>query len=92
MDQWRYNDLALSTTEGRSSMMPFSTPWSISGRQRSPEQARSPQRLRALYQQSADPWIERQLARLRLVHWIVQAGRLLECARPPIDDTEAFCQ
>src|SRR5947207_7215158 len=30
-------------------------PWYISGRQRSPDQARSPQRLRALYRQSADP-------------------------------------
>ena len=73
-------------------MKPFSTPWSIYGRKRSPEQARSPQRLRAFYQQSADPWTERELARLRLVPWLVQAGRLMEFARPPIDDTGASCQ
>jgi hypothetical protein len=92
MDQWRYNDLALSTTGGRSAMMPFSTPWYISGRKRSPEQARSPQRLRALYRQNADPWTERELARLRLVHGLVQAGRLMECARPPTGDTGASGQ
>jgi hypothetical protein len=85
MDQWRYNDLALSSTEGRSAMMAFSTPCSKDGPKQSPEEWGSPLRLPARHRQSADLWTKRELTRLRLVCWLVLTDRLVENTAPPTD-------